>query len=607
MARLFSLISPPAIVVFASLVLGVSAFSGRVLTRVHAVPSAYSVTFGLGIWLLLLPSRFCLLSVPLAAATLYGLTLVNEMKVAAVGLPITFFDLKMFATEPTVVLNAVGFGSMIPAAIIVLVVLALGAIALTLLYGRSWRFWKTIAVRASALALMLGVEVFCLGRYGTFVAQRLAAWHPQLSVDLWTAESQVTLSRRLGVAEYIGFTHAAGDGGASFDLADTDHFPASDEHAAVSAYVNVTHNRTALLPNIVFFHAESTFDPNYSFRLEKRIDLPLWSSGDTTKAIGPLHVNVIGGGSWVTEFEILTGVDSRIFGYQGFYTHYYLSPMVRRSFPGYLASKGYTTAVFYPVDRFFRAEEAFRSYGFETFVGGGALGLSNDWSAHVDRDIAAAIVKYGAFSPRADPFFYFISTNENHGPHYCKEGRKASELDLVFAGAATEKQRCAFNEYLRRARSTSAAFEMVLERLQALERTTGRPYLLLAYGDHQPWSFTDGQYAVAGGIMVDTSTENFSALRTAVDAQTTFFHLHATTPTVMTQPRFNQPPPVTLLPTLVSAFIALDENDLYMPVNFLAFSRCGSDFRRPGCAIASELSETFRSALFSEPAQRSVR
>ena len=77
---------------------------------------------------------------------------------------------------------------------------------------------------------------------------------------------------------------------------------------------------------MVFFHAESTFDPNLAFRLSAPVELPLWSKRSETRALSPLRVNTIDRGSWVTELEVITGVDSRIFGFQGFYTHYYIAP-----------------------------------------------------------------------------------------------------------------------------------------------------------------------------------------------------------------------------------------------------------------------------------------
>ena len=232
------------------------------------------------------------------------------------------------------------------------------------------------------MVLLLGVSATCLQRYGGFVKDRLPSLYPDLSQDLWTPESQVTLVHRLGVLEYIAFTYAAGDG--MVPLASGRVWTAEGDQLgkATREFVNVgSRYSSRLAPNIVFFHAESTFDPNDIFKLSERVDLSLWSRGRATRAIGPLRVNVVGGGSWVTEFEVMTGVDSRLFGYQGFYTHQYLAPMVRNSFPKYLARKGYRTTVYYPVDgSFYNAAVAFAAYGMEEFIDGPALGLPADWA-----------------------------------------------------------------------------------------------------------------------------------------------------------------------------------------------------------------------------------
>ena len=261
--------------------------------------------------------------------------------------------------------------------------------------------------------------------------------------------------------------------------------------AAAEFVKSSVHPSKALLPNIVFFHAESTFDPNIAFRLSARVELPLWSKQSETRALGPLRVNVIGGGSWVTEFEVITGVDSRIFGYEGFYTHYYIAPKVKNSFAIYLARKGYQAAVFYPTEgSFYNVEKAFRSYGVKDFNDGGALGLPADWGSLIDRDIIKAVIERGAFKG-SDPFFYFIVTSQNHGPHPCRSFANEQQFLTKFAAQVSFEENCQLNEYLRRAISTSDAFELVLKQLRQIERLTGRPFVLLVYGDHQPWSFTE--------------------------------------------------------------------------------------------------------------------
>ena len=352
---------------------------------------------------------------------------------------------------------------------------------------------------------------------------------------------------------------------------------------AAAKFVNTSvHRPKALLPNIVFFHAESTFDPAYAFKLSARVELPLWSKQGETRALSPLRVNVIGGGSWVTEFEVVTGVDSRIFGYQGFYTHFDIAPKVKNSFGEYLVRKGYRTAAFYPVEgSFYNTEKAFRSYGFREFIDGRALRLPSDWGSLVDRDIIKAVVEHGAFK-NSGPFFYFVGTSQNHGPHPCRSFESEQQFVTTFAAKVSFVQNCELNEYLKRAASTSDAFELVLNQLRQIESLTGRPFVLLVYGDHQPWSFTKGIYSVAGGTAAAQEFKDFSDVRTSADGYQTFFHLLASDRTVV-RSRFTKPPPASLLPTLVSAFVATSYDDLYLPVNFLAYASCGSDIRGATC------------------------
>ena len=146
--------------------------------------------------------------------------------------------------------------------------------------------------------------------------------------------------------------------------------------------------------------------------------------------------------------------------------------------------------MFYPTEgSFYNVEKAFRSYGVKDFIDGRALGLPADWGSLIDRDIIKAVIERGAFKG-SDPFFYFIVTSQNHGPHPCRSFANEQQFLTKFAAQVSFEQNCQLNEYLKRAVSTSDAFELVLKQLRQIESLTGRPFVLLVYGDHQPWSFT---------------------------------------------------------------------------------------------------------------------
>ena len=175
----------------------------------------------------------------------------------------------------------------------------------------------------------------------------------------------------------------------------------------------------------------------------------------------------------------------------------------------------------------------------------------------------------------------------------------------TFAAKVSFEENCQLNEYLKRAVSTSDAFELVLNQLREIERQTGRPFVLLVYGDHQPWSFTEGIYSVPGGTAAEDGFKDFSDVRTSADGYQTFFHLLASDHTVVRN-RFTKPPPASLLPTLVSAFVATSYDDLYLPVNFLAYASCGSDIRASGCDRYADIARLAKETLLTEPASRAL-
>ena len=596
-----------------------TSYSDVMLSVVKQVGSIYSFFLFVMLGATIIPARLIVLSVPLAMGVLIVLERLNELKISAVSLPITFYDVKTVIADPAVLANAVGkridfyqLASVAAGAFI----FALAASALCQVNRNSLfkylrfspsrttitRLSYSFLLNAGTLVVVVITAHTYLTRYGEFVHATLNSTEAKLWQELWLPPSQVTLSRRLGVLEYIAFSYFAGDEKSEFAVEHGADPSANELRLAAAKFVkNSFHRRPRLLPNIVFFHAESTFDPNLAFRLSAPVKLPLWSKQKETRALGPLRVNVLGGGSWVTEFEVVTGVDSRIFGYQGYYTHYYIAPKVKNSFAEYLARKGYKTAAFYSADgSFYNVANAFRSYGFQKFIDGPALGLPVDWGSLVDREIIKAVIGHDAFE-HPGPFFYFIATSENHGPHPCRSFASTQEFLTTFAGSVSFAENCQLNEYLRRSISTSSAFELVLNELKRIERQTGRPFVLLLYGDHQPWSFTRGIYSVAGGTAVERGFKDFSSVRTTADGYQTIFHLLASDHRVI-RSRFATPPPVSFLPTLVSAFVATSHDDLYLPMNFIAYASCGSDIRAPGCQRYAEIARAARHSLLNEPA-----
>jgi hypothetical protein len=586
----------PFLVLFACALLIVGSASERFIGLLTQTPSALSFSCLVLVLVLFVPGRFAALAVPLAAGVLLAIGEVNDRKVAALGLPVTSFDLYMVAVDPLVVLNAVGAGRIglygITAAALAI---PLGLCALVTMLWRRHPGRPAIALRVLALGLVLLTSRSMFAQHSQLVHTQLQTSDVNLWRELWRARSQVELCRRLGVIEYLSFTSFSADRERS--LAQQSAPEGIDAKVVGASGVNRVYPGRPMLPNIVFVHAESTFDPNAAFTLAQPVVLPLWSRLASTKILAPLRVNVLGGGSWVTEFEVLTGVDSRIFGYQGFYTHHYVAPAVKWSFVRYLSALGYRSTAYYSTESdFYNVGAAFGNYGFDEFVDANALGLPRDWTQLRDLEIVRAVIERGAFDA-AGPFFHFISTAENHGPHPCTTGTDRVE----FSRPTTAEETCQLSEYVRRARSTSAAFEQVLEQLRRIEQVTGRPFLLLAYGDHQPWSFTGGAYSIPGGTARQPRAASFSRVRTPVDGYETFFHIVGSVAPV--DPPIAEIVPVWFLPTLVSSFLATSDEGLYLPMNYRLRELCGADLVASGCSQLNDLVAALRTSILAPVAE----
>jgi hypothetical protein len=572
--------------------------------------------------LALVPQRRWLVGIIVGGATVALLTVANEVKVSATSLPVTLFDVWRFLLDPVTVLYAIGLGSRetyFSGALLLLCTVGLiGFTSIRAMRNARWTRHCAISclVAASVGVGILGMGIHALANYGRFVHQSLPTTRVKLLRDLWRPETQVQLLHQLGSIGYLAFS-ATVPNNAVYDNSNTiQPLPpppsAADVYAAAAKFVHL--RAKASKPNIVVIQAESTFDPNYTFNLTSYFSLPLWSKLEQTRVLGPLRVNIIGGGSFVSEYEAMVGADSRTFGYRGYYTHYALAPLTKDALPIYLAARGYATRAFYATQgAFYNARAAYRHYGFAEFVEGAQLYppemyrlcIKWTWSVCSDASFVEKVAEAGYFA-EVGPYFYFLVTTENHGPHPCIHYKKEADLDVFFQADANFAQNCSLNEYLRRAKSTASAFTTTLQHLIENERVTGRPFVLVIYGDHQPWSFTEGIYTIPGGAAREEGhIESFARFRREGGQTHTFFHIVSSAEgQSVIKEGFSVPPPVTLLPTLISAFVATSPDDLYLPINFYALAICGSDSKSSECPQAPYIATAVKEAVLREPVQK---
>jgi hypothetical protein len=258
-------------------------------------------------------------------------------------------------------------------------------------------------------------------------------------------------------------------------------FVATNQSSAVPA--------AGVRPDIFLVLEESTFDTTLirdcrPADCDNAMLHPLSMAARTQQ--GPLLVHTTGGGTWLAEFAIMSGLDWRIFGRGGAYAPVSLAPRMHASLPMQLRALGYRTVAVYPTDgNFLSAQSAYGYYGFDEFYAARDLHLPDDWQVTYDHAVFEKALQLVQPADDVRPVFVFVLTIRNHGPH----GQGKVSLPPAFRNVEKTKG-AALADYLARMRDSSTDFMRLAD--QWLKST--RPRVLAWFGDHQPeaaWDFTE--------------------------------------------------------------------------------------------------------------------
>lgn len=522
------------------------------------------------------PSRLMAVAAP---AVTIGVWLLlrkaNSEKSGFTSFPLMALDIRMFLSNPSGTLLSIG----VPARLVSIfnAVPYLAAAAATWAVYRVVRRLKSRELVAHFLWFGARLAISAAGLYfliqqSTPSATDYAKRH-MLEFDIWEDVGLVNFAAEMGIVPFLLYSQHIESEGAQNFLTYTPKSlapPQSAIQASAGKYLKLAEIVPREMPDIVVVHAESTFDPNDAFALKSPIrnDLfythPRHPDDPSIHFRGPGIANIIGGMSWVSEYEVILGIDSRLFGISGRYTHAALSYLTQNSFPLYLRSKGYSTYAFSSDDaNFYNYETAYKRYGFQLVFPN--TGKSDD-DVGIMKDSLSSL-------PTADngPILAFIALHENHAPHWCNEDHLLDYQGEDFVGNPVAEETCALREYSRRARSSERSIEQLRGFLDSREKHTGRPYVLAIYGDHQPYSFTGG-----GGATHNMGL-NLDRFRTKADKRLVTLSIVSS----MRKPISccgDHPLPLTLLPTLLSAYVASSVSGLYLPQNLYQIDKCGSDF-----------------------------
>jgi hypothetical protein len=246
--------------------------------------------------------------------------------------------------------------------------------------------------------------------------------------------------------------------------------------------------RTLIYPDIIVIQHESVFDPRtYGLPVEPSVAAFL---SPTHGCYGSLNVDIFGGGSWQSEFSLLTGLSSASFGSSGYYLFKRGAGRFHHSLPNWLTSLGYRTVLtsscrrdFLNYDAFYRAigiGDRMFADDFPPPFDVNRFETTNSDAVFLDAAIAAHVRR---IAEDASPRFLYALTNFNHGPHSRRlvaPGHFESERAFAYASNPDPS----YAEYYARLAETAATWSRLKADLAA--RFPDRPMLFVHYGDHQP-------------------------------------------------------------------------------------------------------------------------
>jgi hypothetical protein len=241
-------------------------------------------------------------------------------------------------------------------------------------------------------------------------------------------------------------------------------------------------------PDIIVIQHESIFDPRiFGLPVEPIVEA-LLSPADGH--YGRLNVDIFGGGSWQSEFSLLTGLSSASFGSSAYCLFKKGAGRFHSSLPHSLASLGYQTTLTSSCRRsFLHYDEFYSSIGINERIfiddfpppfnvrrfeatNSDALFLEAAIDAHAKR-----------ITDDPTPRFLYLLTNFNHGPHSRRLVPPGQfERERAFATASLPD--AGYAEYYARLVETASTWQKLRSKLA--NNFPGRPMLIVHYGDHQP-------------------------------------------------------------------------------------------------------------------------
>jgi hypothetical protein len=236
-------------------------------------------------------------------------------------------------------------------------------------------------------------------------------------------------------------------------------------------------------PHIVLIHQESLVPPSLFPRLQYDRALDRFFLSDDGR-LHRLRVETYGGGSWVTEFALLTGISTKAFGDMRMFVQVLMEGRLKETLPQALENCGYRTLMLFPMSTgFVSLDRFYRSIGFSKILDQRAQGAPTNRERDRFYFQNALDAMDHHFKSSNRPLFVYIQTMASHGPY---DTAYMPEVNVPGGGPGTSAE---MGEYLRRAAMASLDRDFLMDEIK--RRFPDEPILVVRYGDHQPSATRD--------------------------------------------------------------------------------------------------------------------
>jgi hypothetical protein len=427
--------------------LHVAALAVMVATEVDLVgKAAYLLVWGLLNFLWLALFRRPVASALISLIFIVVLVLLSQFKHDKLWMTVDFVDLMIIDKDTSAFLLTA-----LPSLRLPIGLLATTAVALLVLVWRLDPLRVRIRTIAISSTLCMGSIVslslcFPTGLYEDFLGQNYVSKFARTGVE--------------AVREFVGHGYLESDASATENLKGISGAACSPSRK---------------LPHIILLHDESSFDVTAAPGLKVPVGYHQHFQSFDGKA-RRLIVEGAGGPSWLTEYNVLTGLSARSYGRFATSVTRIAAGRVGRGLPLSLSSCGYKTFSLYPFYGAFLGSRAFQTTaGVEHYLDMSDLGTRSFEADSFYFDQATRIINREHGN---GPLFLYVYTVANHFPW---DTRLRPELTPNWKDLGNPPS---IDEYVRRQIMTAHDYGALLEQLRKEFPT--EHFLIIRYGDHQP-------------------------------------------------------------------------------------------------------------------------